>query len=813
MLLSAGALSASAALFSLRPVFLLFAAVLAQTAPARAQNVDWLVNIDDTGFDPTPAGGIVDYTVRIDNNGFDAAPATTVDLDIPGGTQLVATSGTISGCAPAAPVAGPATVTCNVPALASLANAQVVASVQTSAAGVIALTATVPDSAGGVSDILTGNNTLTEQTTITAGSDIGVALSVPPTAASGSFVDFTFTATNNGSNDATGFDLTFTIPAGITNVTPPAGCSLSGAVFTCPAGALANGGSTQFVFNGQISAAGGSTITGAGAVQNASPADPVSSNNTDTGNITVTGGTDLAISKSRSPSGTLLVGDAVTFTLSGSYTGDSPTGITVTDTIPANYSIDSITAPGWDCSASTGQDVSCTQVSGSGAGANVSLGPITVQTTVVSSGTPVNTAVIGASGPTDSNTANNTATDGGATILDPVVDLRANKSGPVPALAVVGNSYSYTIRTSNVGNAGFFGTINMVDSIPAGLTVNSITANGWSCAPALPLSGPATLSCSRVYTSGAQLAAGATTPGVVLNTTVTAAGTLSNGLAVSSPDANIADTNAANDTITYDVTAEVGGNSADVSAVKTVAVATIAAGDIQTFDLEIVNAGPATSQNIQVIDNFTSLINNSVGATGAGYVGHTITSNAASGISCSTASTGGTSRRLSCNITSLPVCTAGVDCPVISVQVRPGGNGGGRTNSFSAISQTAPDPNLGNNSASYTLDARADVTVSKSDTPDPVAAGQDLTYVVTARNEPNGLSAADNVTITDTLPANLTFVSATPSAGSCSAAPAANSVTGRATTRWSATRAPSPTARSAPSRSWCGRTSRPAAPR
>jgi len=90
---------------------------------------------------------------------------------------------------------------------------------------------------------------------------------------------------------------------------------------------------------------------------------------------------------------------------------------------------------------------------------------------------------------------------------------------------------------------------------------------------------------------------------------------------VSSPDANIADTNPANDTITYGVTATVGGDSADVRALKSVSVSPIPAGDVQTFTLEIVNDGPQASQNVQVIDNFTSLINNSVGATGAGYIG------------------------------------------------------------------------------------------------------------------------------------------------------------------------------------------------
>jgi len=71
--------------------------------------------------------------------------------------------------------------------------------------------------------------------------------------------------------------------------------------------------------------------------------------------------------------------------------------------------------------------------------------------------------------------------------------------------------------------------------------------------------------------------------------------------------------------------------------------------------------------------------------------------------------------------------------------------------------------------------ARADVTVSKSATPDPTAAGQEVVYVVTAQN--NGPSQAANVTVTDSLPLDMVFVSASPSAGSCSTTPTAGSVT------------------------------------
>lgn len=64
-----------------------------------------------------------------------------------------------------------------------------------------------------------------------------------------------------------------------------------------------------------------------------------------------------------------------------------------------------------------------------------------------------------------------------------------------------------------------------------------------------------------------------------------------------------------------------------------------------------------------------------------------------------------------------------------------------------------------------TLDPIADIAVSQQDVPDPVAVGSNLTYTVIVSNL--GPATASGVTLSDTLPAGVTFVSATPSQGSC----------------------------------------------
>lgn len=63
-----------------------------------------------------------------------------------------------------------------------------------------------------------------------------------------------------------------------------------------------------------------------------------------------------------------------------------------------------------------------------------------------------------------------------------------------------------------------------------------------------------------------------------------------------------------------------------------------------------------------------------------------------------------------------------------------------------------------------------DMSVTKTDSPDPVAPGGTITYHITATN--NGTTAmpatTSGVKVTDTLPAQVTFVSATPTKGTCS---------------------------------------------
>lgn len=61
--------------------------------------------------------------------------------------------------------------------------------------------------------------------------------------------------------------------------------------------------------------------------------------------------------------------------------------------------------------------------------------------------------------------------------------------------------------------------------------------------------------------------------------------------------------------------------------------------------------------------------------------------------------------------------------------------------------------------------ASADLSMVKSDSPDPVVQGQNLTYTLTVANA--GPAAATQVVVNDSLPSGVSLISATPSQGSC----------------------------------------------
>ncbi|MFO1413310.1 MAG: hypothetical protein U1F10_05250 [Burkholderiales bacterium] len=748
---------------------------------------DLVVNQNDVP-DPGPAGGVFTYTVRVDNNGPDGATNVALADTIPPGSTFVNVTTTQGTCA--APVGG--VVNCALGDIAFGANVTVDIKVILPTPGVWTNKVTATSD---VTDPNPSNNVDdTESTTAQNASDMTLSVTdAPDPVSAGAAYAYTVTAINNGPIAAPSQTVTFAVPAGACVTALPTGgvtwsCSpsgiypaCSGQTITCTrATSLASGASAPAITVNAVANAGGS-ITGTFTVSSPLP-DGNPNNNTVTATTTVNGGsTDLSIAKTASAS-SVAVGSNVTFTVTPSLRGGEPAGqggglITVVDNFPAGVTLTANpTGPGWTCSsvpaAPTPGPATITCTRPGPFASNFTAMPAIIMTgTVTGTGTFVNTASV-SSPETDPVPANNTnsVTITGSNDADMSI-AKTGASGPV----FPGDPFNFTLTPRNNGPVALpvGKVVTVTDTIPAGISVRSAptsSGNFWSCsvpgAPPYPIAGPVTVTCTRTLT--AALGANSNMTAITIPVTTNSVGSFPNTACVALSGPGPVDNNPANDcnnpavnTISTAV-----GQGADLRVVsKTAAPDPVRAGDILTYVITVTNAGPNPATNVTVTDPLPSLV-----ASG-GFVSAAPTQG-----TCSFAA--GT---LTCNLGTLNVG----DSPFITVVVRPSVTvSGSRINTATVSSPDIADPTPGNNTGTATtqVTAVADVAVTKTAAPSPVQAGTDLTYTINARN--NGPSTASAVTVTDTLPANAVFVSATATGGATCTSPAVGATGGTVTCSW-----------------------------
>jgi uncharacterized repeat protein (TIGR01451 family) len=184
------------------------------------------------------------------------------------------------------------------------------------------------------------------------------------------------------------------------------------------------------------------------------------------------------------------------------------------------------------------------------------------------------------------------------------------------------------------------------------------------------------------------------------------------------------------------------GLGADLSITKNDSPDPVLAGNPLTYTITVTNSGPNNATNVTVTDTLPG------GVTFVSAVGTDWVCQEASGV-------------VTCTRSSLAVDVA----PVITIVVTPTAAGG--VDNTVDVTGDETDPAGSNNSDSVTTTVNpltsADLSITKTDSPDPVLVVDNLTYTITVTN--NGPSPATDVTVTDTLPGSVTFVSATPSQG------------------------------------------------
>jgi uncharacterized repeat protein (TIGR01451 family) len=434
-------------------------------------------------------------------------------------------------------------------------------------------------------------------------------------------------------------------------------------------------------------------------------------------------------------------GGSVTYTITASNAGpDAATGATVADTFPA---VETCT---WTCVGAGGG--TCTAAGSGNIADSVNLpagGSVTYTAScavsAAATGTLSNTATVTLPF-TDSNPANNSATD--TDTLTPQADLGITKTDGVTT-ATPGGSVTYTITASNAGLSNAPGA-TVADTFPASLTCNwtCVGAGGGTCTAAgsgnindtvnLPAGG------STTYTASCAVSASAT-------------GTLSNTATVAAP-AGVTDPTPGNNSATDTDTLQA---SADLSITKTDGVTTATPGGNLTYTITASNAGPSNATGATVADTFPASLTCTWTCVGAG------------GGTCTASGSGNINGTV--NLPSGGSVTYTASCAV---------SGSATGTLANTATVTAPagvtDPTPGNNSATDTdtLQASADLSITKTDGVTSATAGGSVTYTITASNA--GPSAATGSTVSDTFPAvqTCTWTCAGAGGGTCTASGSGN---------------------------------------
>ena len=525
----------------------------------------------------------------------------------------------------------------------------------------------------------------------------------------GSNATFTITATNNGPDNATGVTVTDPEPAGLTvgTATPSAGTWAPG---TWTIGNLANGASATLKLICSVDTAG--LITNTATIQGAQY-DPVGTNNS--AGDSVDQRVNVVVGKTVSDA-TPNVGDTITFTVTITNPGpNTANGILIHDALPTGLTLGTATpSPGSYDAVTHNWTLGTIAASGS---ANMTMTATVVGVTVGGyQQTMTNTATLTHVNETQTSTLDDTKS---VDVTPLQADLQVTKTVDHTNPEIGGNVV-FTVTVLNNGPDAAT-NVALTDQLPSGLTYVSddgsynSTTGVWTVGT-LAKNASATLHITAAVSEG---------------------GTYTNTATVTASDQYDPDSTNNHDSATLSTRA------VDVEVQKTVDHPNPSVGDTIHYTLTAINHGPDYDVTLlKLMDKLPDGLAY-VSDNGGGKYNHT------TGV---------------WNIGNLALG----DSVSIIIAARVTASGEiDNTVTLQSMLQTDTDDSDNTATAPINSATAADLAIVKTVDVSSPNVHSDITYTLTATN--NGPDDATSVKVTDTLPGNVTFVSATTATGSWSA--------------------------------------------
>ena len=501
---------------------------------------------------------------------------------------------------------------------------------------------------------------------------------------------------------------------------------------------------------------------------------------TATSSTTVNATNALVITKTDSPD-PVSASQTVTYTIDVVNNGPSDaTNVVITDNIPDGIQVTSVTGTVGTTNIPTGSITTPTSA-GDTTASNpdnivVNVGTLIPNVSTTTTPTPgsatritvVATVLAGTAPGTLSNAASVVSTEQTTpvsttadTTVTNEIDLEISKdTSPVNATAIAGQNLTYVLSVTNKGPSTAT-NVRVIDDLPAGVTVVSVT----------PTVGTHVTNSTAgdVVVEIPTLAAAATgTITIVVTVPASQAGSLVNSATIgliSSTGFTEPITNNNSDSLTTTVASNV-----DLIVTKAGTPSSVRAGENVTYTVTVTNDGPSNGSNVSLSDNIpdgiqVTSVTGTVGTTAIPTGSITIPTTASDTTPANNDNVVVNIGTLLPDISTTTTPTVGSQAVITIIgKVLPST----RTSISNVATATASGTliNTSNDSAtaSTTITAASGLTITKTDSVDPVIAGQTLTYTIDVTNA--GPSDATTVNLTDNIPDGLRITSVSAVVGS-----------------------------------------------